>query len=123
MVSYGIAKARAMANRIDWNERTEITKAIITWVDAEYEYELEIENEDHMDDDDFTAWIEENAEAFAKEDAQENGTAFEEIDRIRYKEDYIDDDALFDEEYENACEFEWECMTGRQNSQYFPNSP
>ena len=42
-----------------------------------------------------------------------NGTAFEEIDRIRYKEDYIDDDALFDEEYENACEFEWECMTGR----------
>ena len=113
MVSYGIAKARAMANRIDWNERTEITTAIITWVDAEYESELEIENEDHMDDDDFTAWIEENAEAFAKEDAQENGTAFEEIDRIRYKEDYIDDDALFDEEYENACEFEWECMTGR----------
>ena len=113
MVSYGIAKARAMANRIDWNERTEITKAIITWVDAEYVYELEIENEDHMDDDDFTAWIEESAEAFAKEDAQENGTAFEEIDRIRYKEDYIDDDALFDEEYENACEFEWKCMTGR----------
>ena len=113
MVSYGIAKARAMANRIDWNERTEITKAIITWVDAEYEYELEIENEDHMDDDDFTAWIEESAEAVAKEDAQENGTAFEEIDRIRYKEDYIDDDALFDEEYENACEFEWKCMTGR----------
>ena len=66
-----------------------------------------------MDYDDFTAWIEESAEAFAKEDAQENGTAFEEIDRIRYKEDYIDDDALFDEEYENACEFEWECMTGR----------
>lgn len=66
-----------------------------------------------MDDDDFTAWIEESAEAFAKEDAQENGTAFEEIDRIRYKEDYIDDDALFDEEYENACEFEWKCMTGR----------
>ena len=26
---------------------------------------------------------------------------------------YIDDDAIFDEEYENACEFEWECMTGR----------
>ena len=23
------------------------------------------------------------------------------------------DDALFDEEYENACEFEWECMTRR----------
>ena len=106
MVSCGIAKARAMANRIDWNERTEITKAIITWVDAEYEYELEIENEDHMDDDDFTAWIEENAEAFAKEDAQENGTAFEEIDRIEYEEDYIDDDARFEAEYDAYLEFE-----------------
>ena len=29
MVAYGIAKARAMANRTDWNERTEITKAVI----------------------------------------------------------------------------------------------
>ena len=83
MVSYGIAKARAMANRADWNERTEITKAIITWVDSEYEYELEIENEYRMDDAEF----------------------FEETD--------IDDDALFDEAYEEACEFEWECMTGR----------
>ena len=45
MVAYGIAKARAMANRTDWNERTEITKAVITWFDADYEYELEIENE------------------------------------------------------------------------------
>lgn len=71
MVSYGMAKARAMANRADWNERTEITKAVITWVDDEYEYDLEIENEDRMDD------------------------------------------ALFDEAYENACEFEWESMTGR----------
>ena len=43
MVSYGMAKARAMANRADWNERTEITKAVITWVDDEYD--LEIENE------------------------------------------------------------------------------
>ena len=71
MVSYGMAKARAMANRTDWNERTEITKAVITWVDAEYEYELEIEKEYRMDD------------------------------------------ALFDEAYEAACEFEWESMTGR----------
>ena len=62
MVSYGIAKARAKAWRTDWNERTEITKAIITWVDSEYEYELEIENDDHMDDalfeDEYTAWAE-----------------------------------------------------------------
>ena len=113
MVSYGIAKARAMANRTDWNERTEITMAVITWFDAEYEYELEIENEDRMDDEEFTAWVEENAEDLAKADAEENETIFEGIDRIDFKEDYIDDDALFDEEYENACEFEWECMTGR----------
>ena len=113
MVSYGMAKARAMANRTDWNERTEITKAVITWFDADYEYELEIENEDRMDNEEFTAWVEENAESLAKADAEENGTTFEGIDRIDFKEDYIDDDALFDEAYENACEFEWECMTGR----------
>ena len=113
MVSYGIAKARAMANRTDWNERTEITKAVITWFDADYEYDLEIENEDRMDDKEFTAWVEKNAEDLAKADAEENETIFEGIDRIDFKEDYIDDDALFDEEYENACEFEWECMTGR----------
>ena len=113
MVAYGIAKARAMANRTDWNERTEITKAVITWFDADYEYELEIENEDRMDDEEFTAWVEKNAEDLAKADAEENETIFEGIDRINFKEDYIDDDVLFDEEYENACEFEWECMTGR----------
>ena len=113
MVSYGIAKARAMANRADWNERTEITMAVITWFDADYEYELETENEDRMDDEEFTAWVEKNAEDLAKADAEENETIFEGIDRIDFKENYIDDDALFDEEYENACEFEWECMTGR----------
>ena len=58
MVSYGIAKARAMANRADWNERTEITKAVITWFDENYEYDLEIENEDRMDDEEFTVWVE-----------------------------------------------------------------
>lgn len=113
MVSYGIAKARAMANRADWNERTEITMAVITWFDADYEYDLEIENEDRMDDKEFTEWVEKNAEDLAKADAEENETIFDGIDRINFKEDYIDDDALFDEEYENACEFEWECMTGR----------
>ena len=113
MVAYGIAKARAMANRTDWNERTEITKAVITWFDADYEYDLEIENEDRMDDEEFTEWVEKNAENLAKADAEENETIFEGIDRIDFKENYIDDDALFDEEYENACEFEWECMTGR----------
>ena len=74
---------------------------------------LEIENEDRMDNEEFTAWVEENAESLAKTDAEENGTTFEEIDSIDFTEKEIDDDALFDEEYENACEFEWECMTGR----------
>ena len=113
MVAYGIAKARAMANRTDWNERTEITKAVITWFDADSEYELEIENEDRMDNEEFTAWVEENAESLAQADAEKNGTTFEEIDGIDFTEKEIDDDALFDEEYENVCEFEWECMTGR----------
>ena len=113
MVSYGIAKARAKANRTDWNARTEITKAIITWVDSEYEYELEIENEDGMEDAEFTAWVEENAEDLAKEDAEENGTTFEEIDSIEYEEDYIDDDEVFERVYEAYAEFEWECRTGR----------
>ena len=74
MVAYGIAKARAMANRTDWNERTEITKAVITWFDADYEYELEIENEDRMDNEEFTAWVEENAESLAKADAEGHRT-------------------------------------------------
>ena len=87
MVAYGIAKARAMANRTDWNERTEITKAVITWFDADYEYDLEIENEDRMDDEEFTAWVEKNAEDLAKADAEENETIFEGIDRINFKED------------------------------------
>ena len=67
MVSYGIA----MANRADWNERTEITKAVITWVD----------------DEEFTEWVEKNSESLAKADAEENETIFEGIDRIDFKED------------------------------------
>ena len=106
-------KARAKANRSDWNDRTEISKAVITWFDADYEYELEIENEDRMDNEEFTAWVEENAESLAKADAESLHTVCEEIDSIDFTEKEIDDDALFDEEYENACEFEWECMTGR----------
>ena len=48
-----------------------------------------------------------------KKDAEENGTTFEEIDSIEYEEDYIDDDALFEDEYTAWAEFEWECETGR----------
>ncbi len=112
MISYGMAKARAMAERTDWNEREYISKAVITWVDSDYEYELEVEN-DGMSDKEFRAWIEADAEDLAKEDAAENGTVFEEIYSIDYETDYIDDDDIFDRGYEEACELEWEAMTGR----------
>lgn len=46
MVSYGVAKARAMARKSNWNEEEYTSKATITWADSEWEYELEIENED-----------------------------------------------------------------------------
>ena len=66
-----------------------------------------------MDNEEFTAWVEENAEILVKADAESLHTVCEEIDGIDFTEKEIDDDALFDEEYENACEFEWECQTGR----------
>lgn len=114
MISYGMAKARAMAGRDDWNEREAIKSATILWYDTEEEaYELEIENEDDLGEADFTAWIEENADRLAQEDAAANGTTFEGIEEIDYETERIDDDALFEAEYEAACEFEWECMTGR----------
>ena len=83
MVSYGMAKARAMAGRDDWNEREAIKSATILWYDTEDEgYELEIENEDDLDAEDFRAWIEENTDRLAKDDAAANGTTFEGISDI-----------------------------------------
>lgn len=107
MVSYGVAKARAMARKSNWDEEEYTSKATITWADSEYEYELEIENEDM--DEDFEAWIEKHAEELAREDAAANGTTFEEV----VGNDYIDDDEAFDRDYEAYAEFEWECRTGR----------
>ena len=52
-------------------------------------------------------------EAGVAVEVDENGTTFEEIDSIEYEEDYIDDDALFEEEYAAAREFAWECVPGR----------
>ena len=112
MISYAEALSRAKANRTDWNERERIAKASITRLDSEYEYELEIENEG-MDDTEFTDWVEKNAEAFAKEDAVENETAFDEVYRIDYETETIDDDAEFEEDYEAWAEFEWECQNDR----------
>lgn len=66
-----------------------------------------------MSDKEFRAWIEADAEDLAKEDAAEKGTIFEEIYSIDYETDFIDDDALFDDEYDAYCESEWEAMTGR----------
>ena len=41
MISYGLAKARAMAGRDDWNAREAIRSATILWYDTEEEgYEL-----------------------------------------------------------------------------------
>lgn len=37
MISYGLAKARAMAGRDDWNEREAIRNATILWYDTEDE--------------------------------------------------------------------------------------
>ena len=112
MISYAEALSRAKANRTDWNELELIAKAIITWVDSEYEYELEIENEG-MDDTEFTDWVEKNAEELAKEDAAENSTTLDEVTRIDYETETIDDDAEFEEDYEAWAEFEWECQNDR----------
>ena len=112
MISYAEAKRRAQAAKPTWNEDEYIAKAIIYWADAEYEYDLEIENEGDSDDD-FTAWIEEHAGELAREAAAEQGTTFEELLNIDYEYETCDDDADFDAEYENWCEFEWECRTGR----------
>ena len=59
MISYGEALARAKAGKPNWNEEY-ITKAIITWADADYYHELEVENEGY-DDDEFMDWVEAHA--------------------------------------------------------------
>ena len=110
MVNYNEAKARAWEH-FEGGER--ITKAIITWVDSEYEYDLEIENEDRWSDDGFEDWVRENAEELAKEDAEKNKTTFEEIDSVRFETEDIDFEETFDRDYEIAVEFEWECLNGR----------
>ena len=96
MVSYNEALRRAKAAKRNWNEEEYITGATITWADAEFE-----------------AWIEKNVEELAKKDAAEQGTIFEELLGIDYETETYDDDAAFDDEYDNYLEFEWECRTGR----------
>ncbi len=112
MISYAQALRRAKANKSDWNEEARIFKTVITWADSDWENETEVEN-DGMEDSEFEAWVEENAKELAAEDAAEKGTTCEEILGINYEYDFIDDDARFEEAYEVACEFEWECSAGR----------
>lgn len=113
MISYGEAKRRAMDSTPDWNQRTMITRAVITWCDEEYEHDLVIDNDDSYSDDGFEEYINENAEKFAREEAESLNVKFDCIDSISFREDYIDDDARFDDEYAAACEFEWECENDR----------
>ena len=75
MISYAQALSRAKAAKSDWNEEERISKAVITWVDSEWEYETEVENEG-MTDSEFKAWVEENAEGLAREAAEKEGTTF-----------------------------------------------
>ena len=110
MVNYNEAKARAWEH-FEGGER--ITKAIITWVDAEYEYDLEIENEDRWGNEGFEDWVKENAEELAKEDAEKNDTAFEEIDSVRFETEDIDFEETFDNEYANYADFERDMMNDR----------
>ena len=112
MISYAQALRRAQAAKSDWNSEERISKATITWADAEWEYEVEVENED-MTDSEFKAWVKENAAELAAEDAAKEGTTCEAVLGIDYEYEPIDDDARFADEYEAYLEFEWECRTGR----------
>ena len=112
MIGYAEALRRAKVSKSDWNAEERISKAVIIWVDSEWEYETEVENEG-MADSEFRAWVEEQAEELAREAAEKEGTTFEEIDRISYESETTDDDAAFQAGYEAYAEFEWECRTGR----------
>ena len=112
MIGYAEALRRAKASKSDWNAEERISKAVITWVDSDWEYEVEVENEG-MTDSEFRAWVEEQAEELAREAAEKEGTTFEEVLGIDYEYEPIDDDARFADEYEAYAEFEWECRTGR----------
>ena len=80
MISYGMALARAKAAKSNWNEEEYITKAVIAWADADYENELEIEN-DGCSDEEFEAWIEQNAEELAKKVSEEVDGFVKELSR------------------------------------------
>lgn len=84
-----------------------IKKVIIEWVDSEYYYELELTGREAE------AFEESEAERYAKEDAERNGTTLEEITDIRMQTEEIDEEELRREQYEAWAEFMWECRTNR----------
>ena len=115
MVSYNEALRRAKTGKRGWNEEEYITKAIITWGDPDYEYELEVENDGYSDEE-FEDWIEQHAEELAmKDDAAEQGKTYMRSfwGSTRMRPQPYDDDAAFDDEYDNYLEFEWECRMGK----------
>lgn len=112
MIGYAVALRRAKASKSDWNKEERISKAVITWMDSEWEYEAEVENEG-MTDSEFKAWVKEQAEELAREAARKEHTTFEGVARIDYEYETINDDAAFQDDYEAYAEFEWECRTGR----------
>ena len=106
MIGYAEALRRAKASKSDWNEEERISKAVITWVDSDWEYEVEVENED-MTDSEFQAWVEEQAEELAREASEKEGTTFAGVDRIDYEHEAIDDDAAFRDDYEAYADLAW----------------
>lgn len=110
MISY--AQALRRANKSGRDEEERISKAVITWVDSAWEHDTEIENEG-MTDSEFQAWVAEHAEELAREAAAKENTTFEEVDRINYEYEAIDENARFADAYGAYAEREWECRTGR----------
>lgn len=112
MISYAEALRRTKESTSNWNAEERISKAVITWVDSDYEYEAEVENEG-MTSREFEAWVKENAGDFARDAAEKERTTFEAVDSIDFEYETIDDDAAFETDYDAYAEFEWECRIGR----------
>ncbi|MCM1226011.1 MAG: hypothetical protein NC320_01125 [Clostridium sp.] len=84
-----------------------ITKVTITWADADWEYEFELTGSEAED------FKEKYAEEYAREDAEEKGTVFEELISVDLETEEIDENEFNREQYEIWAEFEWELRTGR----------
>jgi hypothetical protein len=106
MLSYGEARALAKMNNPDWGGQEYIESADITYVAGNYMYDFTVYNTERMDDDEFKDYITVDSEDLAMEDAEERGLNYESIDSISFNTGYISADELFDEGYEDACEFE-----------------